>query len=123
MTSSQIIAKYPREVVELATNAISIIQQTLPKTIEFPDEKANIIGFGYSNKYIDLICTIILSQKGIKIGLNKGADLPDPHHLLQGTGKVHRYIQIYSVNDLDNPGVVKLLKAGDSAWKKRIKTK
>lgn len=121
MTTEEIISKYPEEVIELATASHSLIMKTLPDALEFPDEKANVIGYGYSNKYIDLICTIILSKKGVKIGLNKGTELPDPKKLLTGTGKVHKYVEITSLKDLKDPAVKALLKAGNDAWKVRTK--
>jgi hypothetical protein len=122
MTTEEIISKYPAEVIELAMASHSLITKTLPDVIEFPDEKANVIGYGYSNKYIDQVCTIILSKKGVKIGLNRGTELPDPNKLLEGTGKVHKYIQISSLKDLKDSAVRALLKAGNTAWKLRTKS-
>jgi len=121
MTTEELIAKCPDEVVELATASNSLIAKTLPDVIEFTDEKANLIGYGYSNKYIDLVCTIRLSKKGVKIGLNRGTELPDPSKLLTGTSKVHNYVQILTLKDLKDPAVKALLKEGYKAWKIRSK--
>lgn len=121
MTADQIISKYPAEVIELAMASQLLITKTLPDVTEFPDEKANIISYGYSNKYIDQICTIILSKKGIKIGFNKGTELPDPTEILEGTGKVHKYVQIHQLKDLKNPALKNLIKQGLKAWKVRTK--
>ena len=99
MKTEQLLAKYPEEVSTLFIAAQSILLTELPGIIEMPDASANVIGYGYSNKYNDMICTIILSKKGIKIGFNRGSELPDPKKILAGTGKVHKYVQINSVAD------------------------
>lgn len=86
--------------------------------IEMPDIKANVIGFGYGAGYGDLICTIIPSVKGIKLGINKGALLKDPEKLLAGLGKVHRFVEIKSEKDLENPALGKLLEEAMLAYSK-----
>ena len=121
MTTEQLLSKYPEEVSTLFRAAHSLLLKELTTIIEMPDASANIIGYGYSNKYNDMICTIILSKKGLKIGFNRGSELPDPKKMLAGTGKVHKYVQINSVADIKNPALKKLIKEGYKAWKKRTK--
>ena len=50
-----------------------------------------------------------LSKSGVKLGLVGGATLPDPHGLLEGSGKVHRYVPLASADDAARPGVRALL--------------
>ena len=38
------------------------------------------------------VCALILSKTGVKIGLFRGSELPDPKGLLRGSGKVHRHV-------------------------------
>lgn len=121
MTVEQLVTKYPEEVSDLAIEARSFILKNIPDITEYPDEKANMIAYGFDNTYKDLICTIILSKKGIKIGFNKGSELNDPTGLLTGTGKVHKYVQITQLKDLKTKGLKNLLKEGLRAWKKRVK--
>ncbi len=121
MTKEEIIAKYPPEIKELTEEARILLLKLLPGVEEMSDPSANIIGYGYSNKYTDLICTIILSKKGIKIGFYKGTELPDPVAILTGTGKVHKYAEIKTMNDLKNPALKNLIKAGYKAWEIRSK--
>jgi hypothetical protein len=121
MTTEKILSKYPEEVSALAIAARKLILKKLPKIIEIPDEKANMIAFGFANTYKDMICTVILSKKGIKIGFNKGSELPDPAALLEGSGKVHKYVQINKANDLKDPALQQLINEGLKAWKLRVK--
>ena len=87
---------------------------------EQPDAKANVIGYSYGAGYKDLICTIIFSKKGIKLGFYKGAELPDPKKLLTGSGKVHRYVEINSEDDIRNPALLELLEHAVDTREKRL---
>ena len=62
---------------------------------------------------------LILSKSEVKLGLVRGSELADPHGLLEGSGKVHRYIQLRTASDLDRAAVKQLVKAAHTAWKQR----
>ena len=53
------------------------------------------------------------------MGLARGAELADPKGLLEGAGKVHRYVRIETAADLRKPGLKPLVKAALAAWRKR----
>ncbi len=113
------LAAYPPEVREVVLAARSILDRALPGAAETLDEADRLIGYGYGPGYKGLVCTLILSRSGVKLGLAHGAELPDPKRLLQGSGKVHRYVQLESIADLRRPGLKALLKAALTAWRKR----
>jgi hypothetical protein len=79
-----------------------------------------MIAYCYGQKYSEMICTIIPSKKGLKLGFYKGVDLPDPTNLLEGTGKLSRYIEIISDEQIKSPALKKLIKSALAAYKKRI---
>ena len=56
-----------------------------------------------------MICTLIPSRKGLKLGFYKGADLPDPNGLLKGSGKISRYIEIASEKQINSEAIKQLL--------------
>ena len=89
-----LLAKYPNDVQEITTETRRVIFAALPKAAEQVGSKANVVGYGFGAGYSNLICTIIMSKSGVKLGLVGGASLPDPKKLLTGTGKVHRYVQL-----------------------------
>ena len=60
------------------------------------------------------------SKKGIKLGFYKGVDLPDPNNLLQGTGKVSRYVEIRSGELIRSTALKKLIESALAAYKKRM---
>jgi hypothetical protein len=55
----------------------------------------------------------------VKIGLVQGASLPDPAALLKGAGKVHRYIEIPTRDQLLRDEVRHLIEAALSSWRQR----
>jgi hypothetical protein len=86
---------------------------------EFPDLKSRVIGYGTGSSYRDTIATLILSRKGVKIGIVGGASLADPERLLAGSGKVHRYVATAEPADLKRPALTQLLKSAYAAWQER----
>ncbi|MEO5946592.1 MAG: hypothetical protein ABIP79_07215 [Chitinophagaceae bacterium] len=67
-----------------------------------------------------MVCVIIPSKKGLKLGFYRGIDLPDPDHLLEGKGKISRYVNIISEKQIKSLAIKKLIKVALAAYKKRI---
>ncbi len=110
---------YPTAVKEIALAARELVMQTVPDATETVDRSARLVGYGYGPGYKDTICTLLLSQTGVKVGIARGSELADPHRLLQGSGKVHRHVQLRSVADVANPGLKQLLEAALAGWRHR----
>lgn len=113
------LARYPGPVRETASAACRLLKAKLPGVAETVDESAKLLGYGYGPGYKGLVCTLIMSQTGVKLGIFRGSELPDPKRLMAGTGKVHRHVQLRSVDDTKQPGLSRLLKAALAAWRKR----
>ena len=47
----------------------------------------------------------------VTLGLWQGALLPNPHGLIEGTGKRMRHVKIRSAEELDAPGVGRIIRA------------
>jgi hypothetical protein len=63
---------------------------------------------------------LFLQKKRIKLGFYKGVDLPDPENLLEGTGKISRYVQIKSEEQISSSAIQTLLEKALEAYKQRI---
>jgi hypothetical protein len=113
------LATYPPEVQELAHQLRKLVTEAVPGSVEMVDTSAKVIGYGFGAGYKDLICTIMPSKGGVKLGVVRGADLPDPRQMLEGSGKVHRHVKFRDLNDLRKPGIKPLLEAAVAAWKRR----
>jgi hypothetical protein len=120
-TIDQLLLSYSEEVQLLAESTRQLIQSVLPGINEEADLPAKLFAYGFGPGYKHTICTIILSKKGIKLGFYKGTGLPDPKKLLEGTGKVHKYIQINNEKNIKDPAVKTLLKEAEKAYRKRVK--
>ncbi|MEC5142915.1 DUF1801 domain-containing protein [Chitinophaga sp. 212800010-3] len=120
-TATQLLAQYDDAVGTLGMELRAFLLRHLPGIVEFPDAAARVVGYGYGTGYTQMICTIIPSKKGIKLGFYKGRELPDPGGLLSGSGKVHAYAAIRSADDLAQPALLQLLEEAVKAYKQRTK--
>src|SRR5258708_4840344 len=103
------LSQYDEQVFRNALILRDVLLKNLPNIIEQLDIPAKMIGFCYGQKYSELICTIIPSKKGLKLGFNRGTELPDPDKLLRGDGKISRYVEIKSEEQIKSGAVKKLL--------------
>jgi len=115
----ELLATLEPEVRALALEVRKLVRAVLPRVQEITDAGTRVIGYGYGPGYRDMVATILLSRRGVKLGLVRGAELPDPRHLLEGRGKVHRYIAFTEVKQVSRSGVKGLLKAAYVAWLER----
>jgi hypothetical protein len=112
-------AAYPPEVEALALGARNLLMDTLPDVAEELDSTRKIVGYSYGPGYKGVVCTLILSRKGVKIGIVRGADLPDPHGLMSGDGIYHRHVELRTSEDLEQRGLKPLLLTALQAWHAR----
>ena len=82
------LSRYDEQVFRNALLLRKILFKNLPDIIEQIDIPAKMIAYCYGQKYSELICTIIPSKKGLKLGFNRGTELSDPDKILQGKGKI-----------------------------------
>ena len=120
MTAESILSQYDPKISTLGFQLRAFLLSALKDIQEEAESSPNIIGYSYGKGYSNLICTIIPSKKGIKLGFYKGSELPDPAKLLTGSGKVHKFVEIKSKSDLQNPALLSLVKAALKAYHSRI---
>jgi hypothetical protein len=118
-----LLREYPDDVQRLAHEARRAVREWLPGADESVDVPARLLSYSYGPGYKGTVCTLILSKKGIKLGLAWGATLPDPRGLLDGSGKVHRHVQLSKPEDLNKAGVKTLVRAARRACRKRLAEK
>ncbi len=117
---SDFLASYNEVVYAHAVLLRSVILDTLPNVTEQLDIPAKMVAYCYGQKYAELICMLIPSKKGLKLGFYKGVDLPDPHHLLEGTGKISRYVEIKNEEQIQSDALKVLLENALEAYKNRM---
>ena len=92
--TADFLAQYPPSVRDLALELRQMILMTIPGALETVDRASRVVAYGFGPGYADMICTIIPSKTGVKLGIVRGAELPDPHGLLEGAGKLHRHVAL-----------------------------
>lgn len=90
----------------------------IPDVTEEVDVAAKMVAYSLGPGYTGMICTIIPSKKGVKLGFYRGSELQDPARLLTGTGKVHRYVELDS-EKVAGTELRKLVKAAIKAHESR----
>jgi hypothetical protein len=118
-TFDQLLSAYPASVQAVAGSARRLIFELLPNAEETVDRTGPYVAYGYGPGYKGVVCTLILSKQGVKLGLSRGAELADRRKLLAGTGKIHRYIPLMKPDDVRQPGVRPLLRSAAASWRER----
>jgi hypothetical protein len=109
------MAVYSPEVRALAEKARRLILSVMPSAIEQVDPPSKIIAYGFDRTYAGLVCAIAPHTAHVNLMFSRGAVLPDPAGLLEGTGKRARHVKLKTLADLDNPAVRAFLETA-AAW-------
>ncbi len=122
-TVHDLAISFPAEIQDLVLQARAVILECVPGAEETVDQPGRVIGYGFGSGYSGVVCVIIPSRTGVKLGIPYSVDLPDPKRLLAGAGKMHRHVAIRAAADLDRAGIKPLLRAAHAAWKRRRREK
>lgn len=113
------LSQYSEQGLSNALKIRGLILENLPEVQEQIDIPAKMIAYCYGQKYAEMVCTLIPSQKGLKLGFYKGVDLSDPDNLLKGNGKLSRYVEIKRLEDINPKALTALLEEAFAAYKTR----
>jgi hypothetical protein len=105
----QFLSQYDEQVVKQAMKLRQVLLENLPGIIGQVDLPAKMIAYCYGQKYSELICVLIPSKKGLKLGFNRGNELPDPERILEGTGKISRHVLIKSEGQIESTALKEML--------------
>jgi len=120
-SAEEVLKPYPGEVQDLTNKARRMLLKLLTGSQESVDPSAAVLSYGYGPGYRGMVCTLILSKSGVKLGFVRGAELTDPNGLLEGAGKTHKYVQLRTASDLTDPNLKQLIKTARAAWQERNK--
>jgi hypothetical protein len=107
------LATYDPPISSLTLAVRELVLEEAPEAIESISKGyALAIGFSFTGKPLkDGFCHIATYRTHVNLGFNRGALLPDPGGVLEGTGKLIRHITIHSENDLARPVVRKFVQS------------
>ncbi len=105
------IAKYTPEIQQVAVKALAKMRARLPGAMElvYDNYNALAIAFGPTERSSDAILSLAVYPRWASLFFMRGAELPDPHNLLKGTGKSIRHIVLDPAEMLDQPAVQALI--------------
>lgn len=99
------------EMRPIAQRLREIVVNIDPNTVEVVRLGDRAATYGVGPKKMSEGYAYILPHKNwVNLGFFKGADLPDPSNLMEGTGKKLRHIKIRSLQDSERPEIITLLK-------------
>jgi hypothetical protein len=89
------------------------LRRRMPTALElvYDNYNALAIGFASSERKSDAIVSLAVYARGVNLYFIYGAALPDPHHLLLGSGNQGRFVRIDSAAMFDRPEIRELLAA------------
>ena len=108
-TLKDFLASYQPHVQKLALALRALVLNVFPSAIEQVDPPSKIIAYGTDRTYAGLICAIAPYKAHVNLMFARGAELPDPEHLLEGTGKRARHVKITARAEVENPALRTLL--------------
>jgi hypothetical protein len=99
-----------KEVIDLFTDLRLFILELYPDSNELLYHTHALTAvFCISDKLSDAFCMLPIYTNHVNLGFNKGTLLDDPYHLLTGSGKLIRHIDIKKTSDYRNPKVKALI--------------
>jgi hypothetical protein len=106
------LAKYTPEVASLAESILGEMRRRYPVALElvYDNYNALAIGFGPTEKAREAIFSIAVFPQWVSLFFLQGAGLPDPDHILRGSGKVAKHVRLPSPATLDEPAVQELMR-------------
>lgn len=84
-----------KEHFQLVSRLRELIQKTVPGSIE----EVKYGGFLFSADCVPF-CGVFAYTAHVSLEFGHGAAMPDPHQVLQGSGKLRRHIKLSSVDDI-----------------------
>jgi hypothetical protein len=107
------IGKFTPDVARSAEAARMRIRKLLPGAFELVYDNYNALALAFSptEKASDIILSVALYPRWVSLFFARGVDLPDPEHLLRGSGSRIRHVVLEPVGILDEPAVRALIRA------------
>jgi len=108
-----LLARFDPAIRTLVREARATLRRRMPTAIELVYDNARTlaIGFASSDRTSDTIVSLAVYARGVNLYFMYGAALPDPHHLLLGSGNQGRFVRLESVEMLDTREIDDLLTA------------
>lgn len=100
----QALSPYDAGVPALALRLRNLVLQQAPQASEllYDSYNAVAIAFTFTDRLAEAFCHVAVYSKHVNLGFNRGAELPDPDAVLEGSGKLIRHLNIQRAADLED---------------------
>jgi hypothetical protein len=107
------INKFEARNAVLIRSVRKVLRERMPSANELVYDNYNffVIGYCSTERPSDCIVSIAAAANGVGLSFYYGANLPDPHKLLLGSGGQNRFIRIESATILTRPEIKELIAA------------
>ena len=107
------IARFTPEIAARVRAARAVLRPRLPGATElvYDNYNALAVAYGPGAKTSEAVFSLAVYPRNILLYFLPGVGLPDPEGLLQGEGKVGRYVCLKDVALLDEPAIIALIDA------------
>lgn len=107
-----ILEPHPAETREIASALRALIASLHPGSFETPRDGERCTTYGVGpKKMTEAYAHIMPLRSSVNLGFYHGTSLPDPQHLLEGTGKSARHVKIKDLKMVCAPALRALLLA------------
>ena len=105
------LASFAPEVEAQARAALARMRSRVPGAFQLVYDNYNelAIGFGADEKLSGVVFSIAVYPRWVSLFFARGAELPDPLRLLNGTGAAIRHIVLKDIAQFDSAGVEALI--------------
>jgi len=111
MTVDEFLAPHSPQVRALVEQTRELVKSAMPDAVETVRPGRNSITYDMGGGMAEWICYIAPFKSYINLGFFRGTELPDPHGLLEGTGKLLRHVKLRTPEDISRPALRSLLEA------------
>ena len=110
------VDKFEPAMRKLISDCRKAMRKRFPTANELVYDNYNffVIGYCTTERPSDCVVSLAANSKGLGLSFYHGATLPDPHRMLQGSGKQHRFVRLDGVATLSRPEVRDLLDAAEA---------
>jgi hypothetical protein len=110
------IAKFEPAIGRLIRDCRSAMRKRFPTANELVYDNYNffVIGYCATERPSDCVVSLASNSKGVGLSFYYGSTLPDPHHILQGSGNQNRFVRLEGVATLSEPQVAELIDAAEA---------
>jgi hypothetical protein len=111
MTPEELFAPYSPEVRAIAERACALILSVYPDAVEQVDGPDHLIAYGRGLGMNEQLWYVAPFKAHVNMGFMRGTEQDDPSGLLEGTGKRLRHVKLRSLDDVDRPALLALLRS------------